>query len=95
MRSKICMEVDDEINGYNDVDEIDDKHFEAEAEPKNNELNEPEAEPEYDYPKYQIYEHPKFAEYYEEAFNHDRISKDVNCGKYLVIPVISYKIQQK
>ena len=49
------MEVDDEINGYIDVDEIDDKHFEPEAEPENNELNEPEAEPEHDYPKYRIY----------------------------------------
>ena len=57
------MEVDDEINGYNDVDEIDDKHFEPETEPENNELNEPEAEPEYDYPKYRINGHPKFAEY--------------------------------
>ena len=35
-----------------------------------------------------MHEHPKFAEYYDEAFNHDRILKDVNCGKYLVIPVI-------
>ena len=89
------MEVDDEINGYNDVDEIDDKHFEPEAEPENNESNEPEAEPEHDYPKYRIYEHPKFAEYYDEAFNHDRILKDVNCGIYLVIPVISYKNSTK
>ena len=37
---------------YNDVDKIDDKHFEPEAEPENNELNEPEAEPEHDYQKY-------------------------------------------
>ena len=73
------------------MDEIDDKHFEPEAEPENNELNEPEAEPESDYPKNRIYGHPKFAEYYDEAFNHDRILKDVNCRKYLVIPVISYK----
>ena len=77
------------------MDEIDDKHFEPEAEPENNELNEPEAEPENDYPKYRIYEHPKFAEYYDEAFNHDRILKDVNCGKYLVIPVISNKNSTK
>ena len=75
------MFVDDEINVYIDVDEIDDKHFEPEAEPEDNELNEPEAEPEYDYPKYRIYELPKFAEYYDEAFNHDCILKDVNCGK--------------
>ena len=78
-----------------DMEVDDDKHFEPEAEPENNELNEPEAEPEYDYPKYRIYEHPKFAEYYDEAFNHDRVLKDVNCGKYLVIPVISYKNSTK
>ena len=61
---------------------------EPEAKPENNEIIEPEAKLEYVYPIYDLKEHPKFAKYFNDAFNTEHIVKDVEYHKYIAIAII-------
>ena len=61
---------------------------EPEAKPENNEIIEPEAKLEYVYPIYDLKEHPKFAKYFNEAFNAEHIVKEVEYNKYIAIAII-------
>ena len=60
---------------------------EPEAKPENNEIIEPEPKLEYVYPMYDLKEHPKFAKYFNEAFNAKHIVKEVEYNKYIAIAI--------